>query len=57
MKGRRRRRIRILRGDILVLVLLLGATISAWLWRPEEAIADVAISAALLIAFIAWRWF
>jgi hypothetical protein len=52
---RRRRRIRILRGDILVAALLVGRMIGARLRWPEKAIADVAIPLALLIAFIFWR--
>jgi len=56
MNGRRRRRIRIVRGDILVMVLLSGTTIGAWIYWPQKLVADVAISAALLVAFIRWRW-
>lgn len=53
----RRRRIRILREDIVVAGLLFGAMIGALFYWPEKAIADVAIPAALLIAFISWRRF
>jgi len=34
------------------MALLSGTTISAWLYQPEYAIGNVAISTALLIAFI-----
>jgi|HubBroStandDraft_2_1064218.scaffolds.fasta_scaffold3390576_1 hypothetical protein len=56
MNGRRRRRIiRILRGDILVMALLIGAMLGAWLYWPQKAVADIAIPMALLIAFVEWR--
>jgi len=52
MNGRRRLRIRAHRGDAIVLAFLSGTTIIAWIYCPENAIANVAISTALLIAFI-----
>jgi hypothetical protein len=57
MNGRRRRRRhnRILIGDILVVVLLVGAMIGGWLYWPQRAVADIAIPMALLIAFVEWR--
>jgi hypothetical protein len=54
MNGRRRR-IRILRGDILVTALLTGGSLCALLRWPDQAVADVAIPVALLILFIEWR--
>jgi hypothetical protein len=52
MNGRRRLRIRIDRGDIIVMTFLSATTIVAWIYFPHQVLADVAISAALLIAFI-----
>lgn len=34
------------------MALLSGMTIVAWIYWPHEVLADVAISAALLVAFI-----
>ena len=46
MNGRRpRHHIRIRRGDILVVALLLGMMIGALLRWPEKAVADIAIPA------------
>jgi len=46
----RRRQIRMTRGDAIVIALLSITTIGAWIDWPYDAIADLAISAALLIA-------
>jgi hypothetical protein len=48
----RRLRIHIDRGSAILIALLSGTTIDAWVYHPEHAIADVAVSAALLVAFI-----
>jgi hypothetical protein len=57
MNGHRRRRyrIRILRGDVLVVLLLVGAAIAAWVRWPEKAVAAIAIPMAVLVAFVSWR--
>lgn len=38
------------------MVLLSGTTIVAWVYWPHRVVADGAISLALLVAFIRWRW-
>jgi hypothetical protein len=59
MNRRRRRRyrihIRILRGDALVVALLMGAAVAACLHWPERTVADIAIPVAGLVAFVTWR--
>ena len=40
----------ILRRDIILMALLSGTTISAWLYQPENAIANIAISRAIAAA-------
>jgi hypothetical protein len=51
----RRRHIRILRGDVLVVVLLVGAAVTACVHWPEKAVAAIAIPMAVLVAFVSWR--
>jgi hypothetical protein len=57
MNGRRRRRyrIRILRGDVLMVMLLVSASVVACAFCPEKAVADIVIPSAALVAFVAWR--
>jgi hypothetical protein len=55
MHRRRRKRIRIVRGDVLVAAVLFGAMMGALIYWPEKAVADIAIPAALLTAFFSWR--
>jgi uncharacterized membrane protein YeiB len=57
MNGRRHRRyrIRILRGDVLVALLLVGAAVAACVRWAEKAVATIAIPIVLLIALVAWR--
>jgi hypothetical protein len=52
MNGWRCLRIRFDRADAVVVTFLSGTTIVARIETPENAIANVAISTALLIAFI-----
>jgi hypothetical protein len=52
---RRRHRIIIRRGDVLVAAALLAVMISAVLRWPDKVLADVAIPTAFLIAFVVWR--
>ena len=40
----------ILRLDIILMALLSGTTLSAWLYQPENAIANIAISRAIAAA-------
>jgi hypothetical protein len=54
-RRRRRPRIRILRGDVLVVVLLLGAAVVAYVVWPEMAVADIAMPMGALIVFVTWR--
>jgi len=55
-RGRGRRLyIRILRGDVLVVALLIVAAAAACVLWPDKAVAAVAISMAALVAFLAWR--
>jgi hypothetical protein len=51
----RRWRIRILRADLLVVAVLFGGTVAACNLWPEKAVADIAIAAAALVAYISWR--
>jgi hypothetical protein len=50
-----RRRIRILRGDVLVVALPVGAAGAAYAHWPKKAVADIAVTMAALVAFVSWR--
>jgi hypothetical protein len=52
MKRRRRIIVRIRRVDILIVLVLLAIMIGALVRWPEKMLADVAIPAAILIAFV-----
>jgi hypothetical protein len=51
----RRIHARILRGDVLVVVLLVGAAVAACVRWPDKAVAAIAIPMAVLVAFVMWR--
>jgi fatty acid desaturase len=54
-RRKRRLRIRILGGDMVMVALLIAAAAAACAYWPQKAVAAIAIPMAALVAFVSWR--